>query len=674
MTNMAKTIQFRMDGWWYHYRKKKDSPPGLKKLQINGAAPVTFPGSSANSCRPPFPPKQKMTTKELKKRSSPASTETDLKRSKSSKSSKKDKVKEEPVPVSESESEEELSASSEAEQDSGSDNEDLEVAPKEGDVVEDGVNPKSAWMTKEQREEKKRTQKEEQKRVRVERKLAKPGYEVIQSCRAEWDVARRLDTPKEKRQEALEKLFTSFTGKFKDLILKHEGSRVVQTCVKHGSPAQRRQIAVELKGVFGEVARNKYGKHIVTKLMLYCPDQRETIMEEFSGHLVKSMKHKEASHCVEAMFADYANSQRKQRMIQEFYGPEFALFHKKDTLPLAKVIEANPDKKEPIAKSLEEHLQVLLNKGSLSLTLVHRLILEYLEVVDFAKGQEWISSISEFLPEIVHTLDGARAVTKCIAMATAKDRKAIVKSFKPFLEKICKDDRGFQTAIAIFSLIDDTVLVGKTLLGEIKANLDGLLKDKYGRKVLGYLACGANPRLLPPQTVQLLREVRDLAKATSKKDDAVRHRELRSQIIEDILAAIRISGASLVRDIESAVFLSEVIGSISEPEEQLEVFKAVFEALGEAAFQPGIKCEFVKKAIKSGSASVSSHLLSLIQEDLVSLASGEAGYMLMHMMRFPELAPKITKLQSKLKKVESPSVIALLKKINETNSSNKASS
>lgn len=612
-----------------------------------------------------------MTTKELKKRSSPASKDTDTKRTKASKSSKKAHVVEE---KEEEVSEEELTASEEEaskseSEDSGSDNEDLLVAPKEGEEG-DQVNPKSAWMTKEQREEKKRTQKEEQKKLRVERKLSKPGYEVIQACRAEWDIARRLDTPKEKRQEALDKLFTSFTGKFKDLILKHEGSRVVQTCVKHGSPAQRRQIAVELKGVFGEVARNKYGKHIVTKLLLYCPDQREIIMEEFAGHLVKSMKHKEASHVVEAIFADYANGQRKQRMIQEFYGPEFALFHKKETLPLAKVIEANPDKREPIAKGLEEHLQVLLNKGSLGLTLVHRLILEYLQVVEFTKGQEWISSISEFLPEIVHTLDGARAVTKCIAMATAKDRKAIVKSFKPFLEKICKDDRGFQTAIAIFSLIDDTVLVGKTLLGEIKANLDGLMKEKFGRKVLGYLACGVNPRMLPPQTVQLLREVRDLAKATSKKDDAVRHRELRAQIIEDILSAVRVSGASLVRDIESAVFISEVIGSISEPEEQLEVFKAVFGLLGDAAFQPGIKCEFVKKAIKSGSASIAAHLLSVIQEDLVNLAAGEGGYMLMHMMRFPEVAPKIVKLQAKLKKIDSPSVAALIKKINEPATTN----
>lgn len=616
-----------------------------------------------------------MTTKALKKRSSPAAPkDTDSKRSKSGKVSKKALAEEK----EESLSEEELSASEveeeaslcEAEpretEDSGSDNEDLEVAPQEG---EESVNPKSAWMTKEQREEKKRVQKEEQRRLRVERKLSKPGYEVIQACRADWDVARRLDTPKEKRQEALEKLFASFTGKFKDLILKHEGSRVVQTCVKHGSPTQRRQIAVELHGVFGEVARNKYGKHIVTKLLLYCPDQRETIMDEFAGHLVKSMKHKEAGHVVESIFADYANGQRKQLMIQEFYGPEFALFHKKEVLPLAKVAETSPEKREAIAKSLEEHLQVLLNKGSLGLTLVHRLILEYLEVVDFAKGQEWISSISEFLPEIVHTLDGARAVTRCIAMATAKDRKAIVKSFKPFLEKICKDDRGFQTAIAIFSLIDDTVLVGKTLLGEIKGHLDGLLKDKYGRKVLGYLACGVNPRLLPPQTVQLLREVRDLAKATSKKDDVVRHRELRAQIIEDILGAIRTTGAALVRDIESAVFLSEVIGSINVPEEQLEVFKAVFGSFGEAAFQPGIKCEFIKKTIKSGSSSIAAHLLSVIQEDLPTLAAGEGGYMLMHMLRFPDLASKVTKLQSKLKKIESPSVTALLKKINEASKS-----
>lgn len=607
-----------------------------------------------------------MTTKALKRPSS-SSVVAETKREKPAKldkKSKKAKKEPEPEPESMTESESEQEEFSEAES-IDRDMENAEVGNANGETVGDAVNPKHAWMTKEQLEEKKKTQREDQKRVRMERKMSKPGYELIIAHRADWDIARRLDTPKDDRAPALERLFAAFTGKFRDLILKHEGSRVVQTCVKHGSPEQRRQIALELRGCFPDVACNKYGKHIVTKLLLYCPDQRESIMSEFSGRVAKSMRHKEASHVIEAIFSDYANNQRKQKIIQEFYGPEFALFKRDQAVPLATVIAEQPDKRAGIAKSLEEHLSVLLNKGSLGLTLVHRLILEYLDAAEFTKAQEWINGISEFLPEIVHTLDGARAVAKCIAMAPSKDRKAIAKSFKPFVEKICKDDRGFQTMISIFALVDDTVLVGKTLLSEVVACVSNLLKDRYGSKVLGYLVCGVNSRLLPPQTVQLLREVRDLARATSKKDDAVRHEELRAQILPAIISGVEFAGGALVRDIESAVFLSELLGALPEAEQQSALFRTVYESIGpDAAFQPGPKCEFLKKSMKIGTPAMATILLDSICEDLSTRATGEGAYMLMHMLRFEEdLAPRIRKLQSKLKKLGGEPIAALLRRM-----------
>lgn len=523
-------------------------------------------------------------------------------------------------------------------------------------LAEDGLNPKSAWMTAEQREEKKKAQKEEQKRLRSERKLAKPGYELILSCRSDWDIARRLDTPKERRTAALERLFKAFTGQFKDLILKHEGSRVVQTCVKHGSAEQRRQIAAELKGAFVEVAKNKYGRHIVTKLLLYCPEQRDAIMGEFTGHIVKTMRHKEAAAVVETIFADYANAARKQRIVQEFYGAEWALFQKEAT-PLRAVVA---DKQPAAVEAVEAALGWLLTKGNLALTLVHRLVVEFLDAAPAARVQEWIGSTAEFLPEIVHTSDGARAAAKCLALAGAKDRKAIVKSLKPFVEKTCRDDRGFQVVIAAFALVDDTVLTGKALLGEMLPVLEALLRDKHARRVVAYLVCGANPRLLPSQTVQLLKELE--AQSTSRKEGAVRLRELRSQVLPDVAELLVRTGASLVKDNESAVFLSEMIGGLL-AEQQTAVLEAVLAAFGDAAFAAGPKCEFLKKTMKVCGAGPAGLLLDTIAADLEGRAGGEGAYMLMHMLRFPELAQRLAQLAPRLQRLGTPSAATLLARV-----------
>jgi len=49
-------------------------------------------------------------------------------------------------------------------------------------------------------------------------------------------------------------------GKVKDIVLKHDASRIIQTIVKYGGQQERDQIATELKGHFRQLAQSKYSK------------------------------------------------------------------------------------------------------------------------------------------------------------------------------------------------------------------------------------------------------------------------------------------------------------------------------------------------------------------------------------------------------------------------------
>ena len=49
-------------------------------------------------------------------------------------------------------------------------------------------------------------------------------------------------------------------GKVKDVVFKHDASRIVQTVVKWGGQKERDEVAVELKGKYKELAQNKYSK------------------------------------------------------------------------------------------------------------------------------------------------------------------------------------------------------------------------------------------------------------------------------------------------------------------------------------------------------------------------------------------------------------------------------
>ena len=45
-----------------------------------------------------------------------------------------------------------------------------------------------------------------------------------------------------------------------------------------------------------------------------------------------------------------------------------------------------------------------------------------------------------------------------------QNRKVIVKSFKPYVKKICMEDNGHMVMMGVFDTVDDTVLVRRTIL------------------------------------------------------------------------------------------------------------------------------------------------------------------------------------------------------------------
>ena len=75
-----------------------------------------------------------------------------------------------------------------------------------------------------------------------------------------WSLARQKNITTSERQKHIKDLMSLIRGKVKDIVFKHDASRVVQTVVKHGSRKEREEIAAELKGNYKELAQNRYSK------------------------------------------------------------------------------------------------------------------------------------------------------------------------------------------------------------------------------------------------------------------------------------------------------------------------------------------------------------------------------------------------------------------------------
>lgn len=112
-----------------------------------------------------------------------------------------------------------------------------------------------------------------QKDLLNQRRAAKRHSELLTNAKRVWAQARRKDIPTAERRKHVAELMDVIRGQVKDVVLKHDASRIVQTAVKYGTQQERDQVASELKGKYKELAQSKYSKVstrplLVTKWML----------------------------------------------------------------------------------------------------------------------------------------------------------------------------------------------------------------------------------------------------------------------------------------------------------------------------------------------------------------------------------------------------------------------
>ena len=67
-------------------------------------------------------------------------------------------------------------------------------------------------------------------------------------------------------------------------------------------------------------------KFLVSKLIRFCPAHRTSILEEFRGHVLRLILHREASSVLADVFELWGNAYERSILLQDFYGKEASLF------------------------------------------------------------------------------------------------------------------------------------------------------------------------------------------------------------------------------------------------------------------------------------------------------------------------------------------------------------
>ncbi|KAG8964588.1 pumilio domain member 6 [Tulasnella sp. 419] len=165
-----------------------------------------------------------------------------------------------------------------------------------------------------------------QRLLQAQRKATKPNSALLTEAKRVWATARKIDLPKAERQASIQELMRTVRGKVKEIVFKHDASRIIQTLVRYGGQEERNEVAEELKGSYVELSQNKYSKFLVIKLIRYCSLHRSSILSEFHGHVLRLLLHREASQIISDAFELYASSSDRSLLIRDFYGKEVSLF------------------------------------------------------------------------------------------------------------------------------------------------------------------------------------------------------------------------------------------------------------------------------------------------------------------------------------------------------------
>jgi hypothetical protein len=82
---------------------------------------------------------------------------------------------------------------------------------------------------------------------------------------------------------------------FKDLCFKHDGCRILQALLKHGTKEQRSVIVENIKDQFIYLMSNKYSHYLASKAFLYAPDLKQ---KQYFRALVNKEINKHILHLV----------------------------------------------------------------------------------------------------------------------------------------------------------------------------------------------------------------------------------------------------------------------------------------------------------------------------------------------------------------------------------------
>ena len=440
-----------------------------------------------------------------------------------------------------------------------------------------------------------------QRQLAKERKASKPNADVVKRSKQIWERLRiKSHVPKDERQQLVVELFSIIQGRIRDFVFKHDSVRVIQCALKYANKEQRMMIVQELRQDIRTLAESRYGKFLVAR-MVQEGDRagRDTVVPEFYGHIRRLMNNSEAAWIVDDIYRQVATSEQKAQMLREWYGAEFALFHRKtdlkndavtsneDTADLSLILRTSPEKRKPILQYLLQMINALIQKKMTGFTMLHDAMLQYFlacvpssdehrEFLEILKGdidKEEEGGGGDLFRNLAFTKSGSRLVCLALAHGTSKDRKTMLKVYKGAVDMMAFDQNAYMVLLTGLEVPDDTKMSSRAILAELLGDgvqdeaqrldrLESVVINKCARLPVLYPMAGGAKWLgndLKRHEKYLLDEVQEIRRNTSKKDPRQRHEQITEYMSTPLLELVAQRTSNLAASKYGCQFMTETL-------------------------------------------------------------------------------------------------------------------
>ncbi|XP_076686974.1 pumilio and CPL domain-containing protein penguin [Andrena cerasifolii] len=400
--------------------------------------------------------------------------------------------------------------------------------------------------TKENHKAMNSTEKPDWAQLRKERKELKEKYKAkklsdmyssLVIAKQIGEKLRRSDCTQLKRNKLIQKAHDLLQSHYSKIILTHDMSRIVQWMIKYSGSEIRQTIFNELKPSFLPMIQSKYAKNCLKSILKWgSREMKQEIISTSYGNVVKLMSNSVSAPFLELMYSTYATETEKIYYKQEFYGDMYKQAKEKEIKTLSDVYKTADNMRTATLSAVKGNLTRILTKKLLNSTLVHCVLLEFLDECSTEDRAEMIVTLRSSVVGLSSTKPGAKVVVQCIWYGTNKDRKLMMKALKENVKTVSMSEHGYLILLALFDSVDDTVLMKKIILVEIEKDLTDIALNEQGKHVILYLVARRSSLYFPPSIVKYLQQGDN--NEVSKKPANIREKELRDTIFDSLLEAV----------------------------------------------------------------------------------------------------------------------------------------